>query len=97
MDDETLLDNLSRRVPSTSTRVAWDELAPLMDGLERIGRSGSTALVKVDGARPDGAVYTVVISGGQLDETFFRKDGSDLPALLREGIAFYLANTKGGA
>jgi hypothetical protein len=97
MDDETLLNDLIGRCASTIPHATWEELAPLMNGLERIGRSGSTALVKVDGARQDGAVYTVVISGGRLGESFFRKDGDDLAVLLHEAIAFYLANTTGGA
>jgi len=92
MDDETLLQELDRRCPSTRDHAAWKELAPLLDGLEKIGRSGSHALVKVDGDRTDAGVYTVAVSGGRLGETFFRKDGTHLPLLLREAIAFYVTH-----
>jgi len=61
-----------------------------MAALDAIGRDGVSVLVKIDGLRPDAAVYTVAISGPRLGEAFFfRQDGSDLPALLRAGIEFY--------
>jgi hypothetical protein len=46
-------------------------------------------VVKIDGGRSDGSVYTVVVSGGRLGEDFFRNDGADLATLLQEAISFY--------
>lgn len=68
----------------------WREVAPLMATLEAIGRDGASAVVKIDGGRPD-AIYTVVLSGPRLGESFFRKDGSDVQVLLREAIEFYVS------
>jgi len=68
----------------------WTEIAPLMAVLDAIGRDGTSAVVKIDGERPI-AVYTVVVSGKKLGESFFRKDGSDLVALLQDAIEYYEA------
>jgi hypothetical protein len=59
---------------------------------EAIGRDGATALIKVDGQRSDESIFTVVVSGGPLGDVFFRKDGADLEALLREAVMFYRAH-----
>jgi hypothetical protein len=96
MDDRALLEKLRQNGCAPATWVeAWRGCAELLAALDAIGREGGNALVKIDGARPDGSFYTVVISGGRLGEAFFRKDGADLPALLREAISFYLAQIAG--
>jgi hypothetical protein len=96
MDDRSLLEHLRESGCIAATWVeVWRECAELLAALDAIGRQGGNALVKVDGARPDGAFYTVVISGGRLGEAFFRKDGADLPALLREAVSFYVAHVGG--
>jgi hypothetical protein len=68
----------------------WRHIAQLMASLETIASDGITAIVKIDGERPD-AIFTVVISGLRLGDSFFRKDGSDIEVLLQEAIAFYSA------
>jgi hypothetical protein len=89
MNDQALVGALQASGHVTEEQVArWKEAALLMATLEAIGRDGTTAVVKVDGGRPD-AVYTVVVSGARLGESFFRKDGNDVLALLREAIEFY--------
>ena len=89
MNDQALIEELlaSGRV-SGEKIFHWKEAAALMAALEAIGVDGATAVVKVDGGRPE-AMYTVVLSGSRLGESFFRKDGSDVLALLRDAIEFY--------
>ena len=72
----------------------WSDVAGLLAAMEQIGREGATAVVKIDGGRPDGSLYSVVISGGRLGEDFFRKDSGDLPALLQEAIEFYMTRVR---
>lgn len=68
----------------------WREVAGLMAVFDAIGRQdGVNAMLKIDGGRVDGAVYTVVVSGTFFGERFFRQDGSDLAGVLRGAIAFY--------
>jgi hypothetical protein len=90
--DETLINELrtSGRI-SERQETLWRDVAPLMAAFDAIGREGVSALVKIDGERPNGAVYTVVITGPRLGEKFFRQDGRDLPILLRAAIEFYRA------
>ncbi len=90
MQDQELIDELVASGHLREQQVAlWRDVAGLMAVFDAIGREGVSALVKVDGARPDAAIYTVAVSGPCLGEAFFRRDGSDLPALLRAAIAFY--------
>ncbi|MFT3848692.1 MAG: hypothetical protein QM739_08415 [Propionivibrio sp.] len=90
MNTELLVNTLQTSGRVSGEQVSrWTDAAGLMAALDAIGRDGANAVVKIDGARPDGAVYTIVISGAQLGEAFFRKDGSDLLALLRDAIEFY--------
>ena len=67
----------------------WKGLAELLAAFEAIGRDGAVAIVKVDGERTNGDVYTVVVSGAKLGGRFFRKDGGELAALLQEALAWY--------
>ena len=92
MNDQELVEGLviGGRVREQQVTL-WRDVAGLMAAFDAIGRDGVSAVVKIDGARPDAAVYTVVISGQQLGETFFRQDGNNLPALLRAAIEFYSA------
>jgi hypothetical protein len=89
MNDQDLVGVLKASGHVTEQQVSrWKEAAALMAVLEAIGQDGATAVLKVDGGRPD-AVYTVIVSGPELGESFFRKDGSDVLALLREAVEFY--------
>lgn len=89
MNDQALVSAFLASGHVTEGQISkWREGAALMAILEAIGREGTTAVVKFDGGRLD-AAYTVVLSGLQLGESFFRKDGSDLFALLRDAIDFY--------
>ncbi|WP_133822029.1 hypothetical protein [Tahibacter aquaticus] len=92
MHDQELVDELvaSGHVGEQQVML-WRDVAGLMAVFDAIGRDGVSAVVKIDGARPDAAMYTVVVSGPRLGEAFFRQDGSDLPALLSAAIAFYRA------
>ena len=60
-----------------------------LDQVESIAQEGCTIVIKFDGERDKKNFYTVVLSGGQLEDDYFRKDGADLPLLLREMINFY--------
>jgi hypothetical protein len=91
MDDQTLVKALQVSGYVTDEQVSrWKDAAFLMAAFEAIGRHGTTAVVKVDGGRPE-AAYTVVVSGSRLGEAFFRRDGSDVLSLLREAVEFYSA------
>jgi hypothetical protein len=72
-----------------SRAAVWRDTAELLAIIDAIAREGATALIKIDGARAADSVYTVLISGGRLGETYFRKDGADLRGLLEEAIEFY--------
>lgn len=60
-----------------------------LDEVESIAKEGCTIVIKFDGERDKKNFYTVVLSGDQLKDDYFRKDGADLPSLLREMINFY--------
>jgi hypothetical protein len=66
----------------------WAQAAPMLAALEAIGRDGANALVKFDGQRQD-KNFTVVLTGPRFGESFFRCDGDDLLALLRDAIEDY--------
>jgi hypothetical protein len=90
MSDQALVEEflLSGRVTEREV-VKWGNVAGLMAVFDAIGREGVSAVVKIDGGRLDGALYTVVVSGSRLGDSFFRQDGNDLAALLRDAIEFY--------
>lgn len=90
MNNEQMIDALlaSARISDEQVEL-WRKSAGLLAVLDAIGRDGMSAVVKIDGARTDGSVYTVVITGSKLGEEYFRKDGADLPMLIREAIDFY--------
>jgi len=90
MHDEKFASELQSSGRVSAQQVTqWRGVAGLMATLEAIGRDGASVVVKIDGARPDGAVYTGVVSGPYLGETSFRRDRSDLPDLLRAAVEFY--------
>jgi hypothetical protein len=92
MNNDQLVDVLQTSGRMSNSHVAfWHNTAGLMAAFDAIGRDGVNAVIKIDGARTDGNVYTIVISGTPLGERFFRKDGSDLASLLRDAIEFYMA------
>jgi hypothetical protein len=67
---------------------AWNAALPLLQELDQLSNEGVTAIVKIDGER-ENQKYTVVLSGGQLGERFFRQDGDVLPPLLALAVDFY--------
>ena len=77
---------ISQMVPNS----AWRELVPELQALETVARAGLSVVIKVDGVREDGSVFTVVISGGRLSDAFFRKDGPDLGELIRDALRFVI-------
>lgn len=92
-DDEAMLSALGEAgVDASSAVSAWAQSASLLAALDAIGRLGDHTLVKIDGERDGRQVYTVLVSGGRLGSDFCRRDGGDLPTLLREALRFYLAN-----
>lgn len=93
--DESLLATLEKRGLDTEHATAsWFDSLPLLAALDAIGRDGACALVKIDGLRTNGKVYTVVLSGGRLGQDFWHSDGPELQALLREAISFYAARAQ---
>jgi len=70
----------------------WVAMADLLAVFDAIGRDGVNAVVKMDGSRESGSVYTVLVSGGRLGDSYFRKDGGCLSDLLTEAIGFYDAH-----
>lgn len=91
MNNEQLVDKLLASARISDAQVTlWRESAGLLAVLDAIGRDGVNAMVKIDGAREDGSVYTVVITGSKLGDEYFRKDSHDLLALLRDAIDFYI-------
>lgn len=98
MDSERILDLMTKA--GLDVRVAaesWGGATSLLAALDAVGRDGGSALVKIDGQRCDGQVYTVLISGGRLGEDSFRRDGADLAALLRDALTFYVNHACGGS
>ncbi|MES2935333.1 MAG: hypothetical protein V4805_17810 [Pseudomonadota bacterium] len=90
MNDKKLIESLRTDGRVSDEHVTrWAEAAGLMAAIDAIGRDGVNAIVKIDGARTDGQVYTIVLSGAKLGESFFRRDGSDLLSLLQDAIEFY--------
>lgn len=68
---------------------SWREMSGLLSALEAIGKEGASVVIKVDGARTNNSIYTVVVSGGRLGEEFFRRDANDLASLLHDAVDFY--------
>ena len=69
--------------------VVNSKLDSLFIELNAIARDGASVIVKLDGARTAELFYSVVISGGNLKEDYFRKDGGDLIPLIQEGVDYY--------
>jgi hypothetical protein len=89
MSAEALLDRLRALGVSPDAHAdTWIGSADLFAALDAIARSGCVVLMKVDGLRTNGAVYTIVVSGGFLDDDHFRSDSADLATLAGAAIAF---------
>ncbi len=95
MSDVDLLAAVSRLGIDAEGEVAvWGNAVRLLAAFDAIGRDGAVVVLKVDGVRENGLVYTVVVTGGRLHrDAGFHKDGADLQALLREAVGFYVTNT----
>lgn len=91
MDSQTIVERMlsSGRVAEADV-ARWTDAAALMATFEAIGRDGTSAIFKVDGSRP-AEPFTVVLSGPRFGDSFYRKDGSDAFALLRDAISHYSA------
>jgi len=61
-------------------------IARLVMELGRLARSGQPSLVKIDGLREHGKIYTVVLDGPENQLPAFRKNGGNLRELLDEAI-----------
>ncbi len=96
MSDLDLLAQVSRLGIDVEGEVAvWGNAVRLLAAFDAIGRDGAVTLLKIDGVRENGLVYTALVSGGRLQkDAAFHKDGADLQGLLREALAFYVSNTK---
>ena len=95
MKENEVLETLAKvGLESQDALDSWSSSARLLSALDAIGRDGGTALIKVDGGRNDSLVYTVVVSGGRLGDDFFRKDDSDLQALLLKAVEFWVAHAQ---
>lgn len=70
----------------------WEEASCLLAAIDAIGREGVSAVIKVDGKRDNGLIYTIVLSGGSLGESYFHRDSDDLLVALQEAVAFYNDN-----
>ncbi len=95
-EDDAIKSLLGRGLDVEIQQATWNEAAKLLSALDSIGREGANVVVKIDGGRDDGRVYTLVISGGELGKEFFRQDSAKLNALLREGVVFYARHTQRG-
>ncbi|NOU31860.1 MAG: hypothetical protein HOO96_28485 [Polyangiaceae bacterium] len=92
LDDEAMFSALGEAgVDASSAVSAWTQSASLLAALDAIGRMGGHTLVKIDGERDGSQVYTVLVSGGRLGSDHFRRDGDDLPTLLREALRLGVA------
>lgn len=60
--DELLVELRDCGIALDTHATAWRESIDLLAALDAIGRSGSSAVVKVDGGRDDSDIYTVVLS-----------------------------------
>lgn len=60
--------------------------------IETIAKDGASVVIKLDGQRSEDNFYSVILSGGKLNDGFFRKDGSELNSLLKELIEYYNNN-----
>ena len=93
-DQDSLLDVLDKQRTVTNRSDVWRTIADLLSTVEAIGRDGCVVLIKIDGLRPKGDVYTVIIQGGPLGQRYFHRDGSDLASLLDEAITYYRTHAK---
>lgn len=72
----------------------WHNAADLLAALATFGREGVNIVLKIDHARTDDSIYTVVISGENLGENFFRQDDGDLAKILKASISFCKENLR---
>lgn len=71
----------------------WTKVVELLAALDSISREGYSVLLKIDGERENGDIYTVVISGEEV-ESSFHQDSANLPSILADAIAFYVNQRK---
>lgn len=88
--DELLVELRHRGIDPDAQAGAWRDSIDLLAALDAIGRSGGSAVVKIDGARGNSDIYTVVLSTGRLGDNSFRKDGRNLNTLIVDAISFFM-------
>lgn len=70
----------------------WSGCGPIWDAFEQMANEGATVVIKIDGQRKfvdDNGKYTVIVSGGPLNDEFFRSDCHDLDEGLSQAILHY--------
>lgn len=75
-----------------NTKPDWFGCDAVWPALEEMANEGSVVVVKLDGQRTspeDNGRYTILVSGGQLGEDFFRMDTDVLEEGLSKAILFY--------
>ena len=70
----------------------WSGCDPVWPILEQMALEGAVVVVKIDGQRTsedDNGRYTVVVSGGPLEDDFFHTDTATLEEGIAKAILFY--------
>lgn len=70
----------------------WTGCGEVWDAFEKMADEGATVVIKIDGQRKsveDSGRYTLIVSGGPLNEDFFRTDCSDLDEGLAQAVLHY--------
>ena len=82
---------IAERVAGVGLAPDWSGCGAVFELLERMREDGAVVVIKLDGERVGaGALpYTVVASGGPLEDDFFRLDCRTLDEGLCQMIGFY--------
>ncbi len=70
----------------------WTGCGPVWAAFEQMANEGATVVIKIDGQRKsadDNGQYTLIVSGGPLNDNFFRSDCDDLDDALSQAILHY--------
>lgn len=71
----------------SATMNGWANSVEVLGSLDAFARAGCVFLVQVDGSRVNGDSCMVMVSGGDLRDDLFRKDGLRLEELLADAWA----------